>query len=206
VLQHATTVDPGAAPVKTRVPGYTGDLMSVSSRRRALLLLLFPAALTLLVACDPGPRSEARAMGTAGNAAPATAGVPSVDELGGALPESAGPFAGGPLVRAHGFVRRTYGGGDRRIEVTLATHASTDEGYAAWVVQSGSYPAASLDLPEGSGSGFYTCSATSRGERCDLHIQLRAGYHVELMSNGTAARADLDELLRGIPLRTLARR
>jgi hypothetical protein len=38
---------------------------------------------------------------------------------------------------------------------------------------------------------------------CDLHIQLRAGYHVEVMSSGTTTRADLEQLLAAVPMGAL---
>ncbi len=156
----------------------------------------------------PEQRSEPADAATAPASATALAPVLTAleDRLASALPDRAGAFTAGPLLRAAGFVRRAYTGGDRRVEVTLAGCASTPEGYAAWVEQSRPYPAAPLDVPEGEGSGFYPCSGSDQGERCDLHIQLRAGYHAELMSNGTATRADLEELLRGIPLRALSTR
>ena len=62
---------------------------------------------------------------------------------------------------------------------------------------------ATLDVPAGTGNGFYQCTAGARPS-CDLLIELRSGVHLELRSAGTATRADVDDLARGLPLRALA--
>ncbi|MBS2030584.1 MAG: hypothetical protein JST54_21960 [Deltaproteobacteria bacterium] len=115
------------------------------------------------------------------------------------LPEVSG-FGAEPIERGEGYVRRAYTRGSARISVTLAGMPMTDDGWRSWVQNSGSYPRADVGLPESQACGFYACNGTGDAERCDLHLQLRAGWHVELFGNGTARRADLDALVAGLPL------
>jgi hypothetical protein len=116
-----------------------------------------------------------------------------------ALPDSAPPFAAGPLLRAQGYARRTYARAGVPIEVTVAARPVGADEYVQWVGQSRAYAQATLALPPSEANGFYTCS----GAACDLHIQLRSGYHVELMGGGRATRADLDALVARLPLQAL---
>jgi hypothetical protein len=119
------------------------------------------------------------------------------------LPEVPG-FAASAIATEGPAVRRTYSRGAARIGVTLARLPMSADGYAAWVKTStAGFPQAALDLPAGSGNGFYQCDGGARPS-CDLLIQLRSGVHLELRGSGTSRRRDVDELARGLPLRTLA--
>lgn len=104
-----------------------------------------------------------------------------------------------------GYVRRLYSRGKTKISVTIAEPGKTPISYDDWVKMSASSPAALLDVPANLGAGFYDCSSNGTEGLCNVHIHLKAGYHIELMGEGTAVRADFDELLRGLPLRMLAR-
>ncbi|HEY6477955.1 MAG TPA: hypothetical protein VI456_15365 [Polyangia bacterium] len=120
-----------------------------------------------------------------------------------ALPEVVG-FEAGPQVEGSAYVRRQYRRGRARIEVTLARMAMPPEAYADWVgASTASFPQAALDLPAGAANGFYQCS-DGTNPSCDLLIQLRAGFHLELRGSGTSRRDDVDALARGLPLRALA--
>ncbi len=116
------------------------------------------------------------------------------------LPDRAGSFVAGPPVTGAGFVRRVYARGAVRIDVTVARQAMDPAAYAQWEKLSAGYPAAALDAPAGAASGFYDCS----GAACSLHAQTRGGVHLEVMGGGTATRADLDDLVGGLPVRALA--
>jgi hypothetical protein len=59
-------------------------------------------------------------------------------------------------------------------------------------------------LPPSDALGFFTCGDPSGRAACDLHVQLRAGYHVEVMGGGTATRADLEQLMVAVPMGALA--
>jgi hypothetical protein len=120
-----------------------------------------------------------------------------------ALPAVAGSFRGGPIERHDGFVRRRYDRGATRIEITIAYRPQRGDEYQQWVTAARDYPVATLDLPPSEALGFFTCSDSSGRAACDLHVQLRAGYHVEVMSGGTATRADLEQLMAAVPLGAL---
>jgi hypothetical protein len=122
-----------------------------------------------------------------------------------ALPEAGPPFVAGPLTPGDGYLRRAYAKGDVRIELTIAERKVRPDEYEQWIVQARDYPQAVLALPASEASGFYTCAGDG-GPRvaCDLHIQLRAGYHIEVMGGGRATRADVDQLMARIPLGALA--
>jgi hypothetical protein len=75
--------------------------------------------------------------------------------------------------------------------------------YNRWVASSANYPQAELPLPGGEANGFFTCTSEAKDAPCDLHIQLRAGIHVEAMGNGRVPRADLTMLLAHVPLAAL---
>jgi hypothetical protein len=101
-------------------------------------------------------------------------------------------------------VRRTYTRGGARVTVTLARYAMSSDQYDEWVRTSvAGYAQAALDVPPGSGNGFYQC-AEQAPSKCDLLIQLRAGAHLEVRGDGAATRADVDAVARGLPLRALA--
>ncbi len=120
-----------------------------------------------------------------------------------ALPGVAGAFRGGPVERHEGFVRRAYVRGPTRIEITIAYRPQRGDDYQQWVAAARDYPLATLDLPRSEALGFFTCGDPSGRAACDLHVQLRDGYHVEVMSGGTATRADLEQLMVAVPMGTL---
>jgi hypothetical protein len=121
--------------------------------------------------------------------------------LARALPEAVSPFAAGPLLIADGYVRRRYQRGAVGAEVTVAPLPDAAGGYEQWVQQSRDYRQATLPLPADVANGFYTGGG---GEGpCALHIQMRAGFHVEVMGEGQATCADLDQLVARLPLGTL---
>jgi hypothetical protein len=131
----------------------------------------------------------------------AEAGGPAA-RLARALPEAAAPFAAGPLLVADGYVRRRYQRGAVGVEVTVAALPEAAGGYDQWVSQSRDYPQATLPLPAAAANGFYT--GGDGGAGCSLHIQTRAGFHVEVMGGGDATCADLDQLVTRLPLGTVA--
>jgi hypothetical protein len=116
-----------------------------------------------------------------------------------ALPDATG-FAAEPPVPGDGFVRRTYARGGARIQVTLARMPMTADDYQRWVVGSAAFPQADLGVPASDANGFYQC-ADAQPPSCDLLLQLRAGYHLELRGGGSSSRADVDALARALPLR-----
>jgi hypothetical protein len=119
------------------------------------------------------------------------------------LPEVAG-FTASALTSEGTALRRTYSRDTARITVTLARLPMSADGYAAWVrTSTASFPQAPLDLPAGSGNGFYQCDP-GPAVWCDLLIQLRSGVHLELRGLRTSQRRDVDDLARGLPLRALA--
>jgi hypothetical protein len=129
---------------------------------------------------------------------------PLARRLARALPAAAPPFAGGPLLIADGFVRRRYQQGAATVEITVAWAPSQGDDYERWVEASRAYPQAELPLPPAAANGFFSCTDATPGSPCDLHIQLSAGYHVEVMGGGHATRADLERLMSRIPLAALA--
>ncbi len=104
------------------------------------------------------------------------------------LPDRAPPFVAlSGTIEKDGFLRRVYGrqNGEALINVTLARLPSDADGYRRWVNDSATYPQAALPMPSEEGNGFFTCAAA--GGACDLHVQLRAGVHVEIMGQGRVA-------------------
>jgi hypothetical protein len=158
---------------------------------RAWPLALVPA---LAAACHGG---GARAQAPEG-------GAPG-GRLGRALPDAAGAFRGGALVvdGEHGYVRRRYERGVVWAEVTIADRQQAPVDYEQWLVQSRDYPQAALPLPPDAANGFYTCAGPGTAGACDLHVQMRAGFHVEVMSSGHATRAELDALVARLPFAAL---
>jgi hypothetical protein len=133
---------------------------------------------------------------------PATAPPPRLASSSAlVLPELAG-WQADVQVDGPSFVRRRYGRGRARIEVTLAQMPMSPEAYAEWVTASTSFPQAALDIPAGDANGFYQCSDGATPS-CDLLIQLRAGFHLEIRGGGTSTRDDVDALARALPLRAL---
>ncbi|HXU62302.1 MAG TPA: hypothetical protein VN962_11400 [Polyangia bacterium] len=114
------------------------------------------------------------------------------------LPDVPG-FAAGPPAPGDGFVRRTYTRGAARVQVTLARMPMSADDFQRWRADSAAFPQADLGLPADRANGFYQC-ADGPAPSCDLLIQLRAGFHLEIRSGGTASRADVDALARGLPL------
>lgn len=113
-------------------------------------------------------------------------------------------FTAGSLIKDLAFARRTYARGGAHVTMTLARYPITARQYDDWVQMStAGYPQATLDVPPGSGNGFYQCTpgATSH---CNLLIQLRAGAHIEIRGDRTTPRDDIDAVARGLPLRALA--
>jgi len=129
--------------------------------------------------------------------APASAPPPASPGL--ALPDAAG-FSAEPPVPGEGFVRRTYVRGRARVQVTLARMPMTADDYQRWLTGSLAFPQADLGVPTSDANGFYQC-ADGPPPSCDLLIQLRAGYHLELRGGGSSSRADVDALARALPLR-----
>jgi 4-amino-4-deoxy-L-arabinose transferase-like glycosyltransferase len=118
------------------------------------------------------------------------------------LPETIGTFRGEGLTVDPLFVRRAYVNGEVRVDVTLAPLPQSTGQNDRWAEMSAGYPSITI-LASADGSGFYDCNAAGR---CDAHLQLRSGVHVELMAQGTARREDLDPLLSGLQLSSLGRR
>jgi hypothetical protein len=147
------------------------------------------------------PPAEATAASPASTQSPDSGG--DLAPMERALPAVAGSFRGGPIERHDGFVRRRYDSGATRIEITIAYRPQRGDDYQQWVAAARDYPVATLDLPPSEALGFFTCGDSSARAPCDLHVQLRAGYHVEVMSAGTATRADLEQLMAAVPLGAL---
>jgi hypothetical protein len=126
--------------------------------------------------------------------------APKSARLADYLPERAGAFLAGTLVREPGFVRRVYARASTTVSVTIADRGQATVGLDDWLKMSEGYVQASLDVPPTTATGFYTCTGPRDAGRCDLHIHSRAGYHVEVFGGGGASRADLDEVVRGLPL------
>jgi hypothetical protein len=144
--------------------------------------------------------AEAAGCSRARPAAPvaaAPAGDPA--RAGLSLPEVAG-FAAAAPEPGDGFVRRPYVRGPARVQVTLARTPMSADDYQRWQLASAGFSQADLGLPAADANGFYQCEQGPE-PRCDLLIQLRSGFHLELRGGGTTSRADVDALARGLPLR-----
>jgi len=175
-----------------------------------LLIAVATAAAVAVAGCrrePPAPPLPSPAPPSPGTAPAAVA--KSRDDAGDlaplerALPAIAGAFRGGPLDRHDGFVRRRYARGATRIEITVAYRPQRGDEYQQWMTAARDYPLATLDLPPSEASGFFTCADSGGRDACDLHIQLRAGYHVEVLGGGTATRADLEQLMSAAPMAAL---
>ncbi|MES1164298.1 MAG: hypothetical protein ABUR63_00960 [Verrucomicrobiota bacterium] len=110
-------------------------------------------------------------------------------------------FTAGPPEPGQGFVRRAYVRAPARVQVTLARTPMSADDYHRWQSASAGFPQADLGLPAADANGFYQCGDSGPKPSCDLLIQLRTGFHLELRGGGTTARADVDALARGLPLR-----
>jgi hypothetical protein len=121
------------------------------------------------------------------------------------LPDAAPPYlAAEPTRRSPGYARRTYVSGEKRVEITIAPMGREPGAFERWVEVSANYPQAPLALPAAQANGFFTCVSDHADASCDLHIQLRSGFHVETMGNGLVPRADLIDLLAHVPLGNLS--
>jgi hypothetical protein len=88
--------------------------------------------------------------------------------------------------------------------VTIGQFKVDARGYERWLQQSReAYPQADLGLPENLANGFYEC-AGGDPPACNLLVQLRAGTHIEIRDDGSATRADVNDIATGLPLRALA--
>jgi hypothetical protein len=104
-----------------------------------------------------------------------------------------------------GFARRVYRADSKRVEITVAVVPLSKEpgAYERWVASSADYPQA--PLPPSQANGFFTCSAgDGRVAGCDLLIQTRSGFHVEIMGNGHVSRGDLIALSSHLRLTDLS--
>ena len=121
------------------------------------------------------------------------------------LPGRAPPFVAATPVQAHdGFFRRAYVSGEKQVEITVARTGGEPGAYDKWVAASQSYPQVALPLPDGEANGFFTCASDRNDAACDMHLQLRQGFHVEVMGNGRVPRADLEAMLAHLSLAELA--
>ena len=125
----------------------------------------------------------------------AAASEPDAGEL--ALPARVSTFEGNAETVADTYTRRTYARGDARVTVTLAKLPMDARAYARWVEQStGGYPQTAL-VSEEAGNGFYECTDDA-ATRCNLLVQMRDGRHFEIRAEGSATRADVDAIGRGV--------
>lgn len=174
--------------------------------RRALRLCVAVVAIVSLVGCDDADTEE----GIVQNSA-LYLGAPSTDPgtaprgLAGVLPHATGAFVASTLVHGEDYTQRIYTRGAVSVQVTVRDDGAFGARYYdSWVEMSTRYPRAELGLPANAGLGFYECGVTGEESLCDLHVHLRSGVHVELNGNGSATRADLDAIVRLVPLRQLA--
>ena len=130
--------------------------------------------------------------------------------LSWALPDKLGRFIGGPVEVGSYYIRRPYADTRAQMEVTISDARSPSlkrsprgEPSEFFLRESSAYPQISLDLPKGTGSGFYDCVEMPAGQRCSGYILLFDGFHVEVL-NGDATRADIDVMIAALPLRALA--
>jgi hypothetical protein len=120
------------------------------------------------------------------------------------LPERLTGFGAADAIQpGSGYLRRSYSLGDKRVEITVARMGGEPGAYEKWLAGSQGYPQATLALPPSEANGFFTCASDKPDAACDLHIQLRQGFHVEMMGNGRVPRADLEQMGKGFPLAAL---
>lgn len=154
------------------------------------------------VACDPKtvPHTQQASQSTA-TAAAAAVGV-SDARFGAVFPSMAPPFiADGPITFRPGFARRTYRIDRARVEITVASAGKEPGAYARWLADSAEYSQA--PIPQDEANGFFTCAGHDPEAGCDLHVQTRSGFHIEVMGDGHVRRADLLMLLSHLRLSEL---
>jgi hypothetical protein len=121
------------------------------------------------------------------------------------LPAAAPPFSAASSIQfGKGYVRRAYVSGSERVEITIAHFGQDPGAFERWVAGSANYPQAQLALPAAEANGFFSCTSDLAEAPCDLHIQLRSGFHVEVMGNGRVSRANLEKLMSHIQLGELS--
>ena len=121
------------------------------------------------------------------------------------LPDAAAPFtAATPVQVGPGFIRRAYAVRDKHVEITIARFGQDPGAFDRWVAGSENYPQAELSLPATQANGFFSCASEHADAPCDLHIQLRSGFHVEVMGNGRIPRRDLAQFIAHIELGQLS--
>jgi hypothetical protein len=121
------------------------------------------------------------------------------------LPSELPPFTVGPLESGRpDWVRRTYSGDGLALSVTVARAPSTPDAYAGWTQMSREYPQVELPLAPDAGNGFFSCGSKEETAACDLHVQLRSGFHVEVFGGSKATRAQLQAFARRLPWQQLA--
>jgi hypothetical protein len=121
------------------------------------------------------------------------------------LPAAAPPFAAATQVQyGQGYFRRAYVSGAERVEITIARFGKEPGAFECWVVGAANYPQAHLSLPAALANGFYSCVSELADAPCDLHIQLRSGFHVEVMGNGLVPLRDLAKLMTQVQLSDLS--
>lgn len=96
-----------------------------------------------------------------------------------------------------GAAHAVFTRGTARIHVTLAAYPLTDEAWSSWLAASASFPQARLPWAADVANGFYQCDEDTP-PHCDLLVQLRAGFHLELRGGKTSRRADVDDLCAGL--------
>lgn len=181
-------------------------------------------ALAALTACkkDAPPADAPDASPTASaspSAAPSTSPSQTAIEsvgpdagaaLAWALPNKLGRFLGGPVETGSYYIRRSYADTRAQMEVTISDSRSPSlplspkgEPSQFFLRESSAYPQISLDIPKGTGTGFYDCVELPAGQRCSGYIMLFDGFHVEVL-NGDATRADIDAMIAALPLKKLA--
>jgi len=170
--------------------------------RWGLLLVL------LALGCKSSPppsSSSSRQPAPPKKAATQASPVASASEFDKILPDAAPPFlATAPIQLGQGYVRQEYVSGRERIEITIAYFGQESGAFDRWVASSANYPQAQLALPAAQANGFFSCTSDLADAPCDLHIQLRSGFHVEVMGNGRVPRQDLTGLMTQIRLGVLA--
>jgi hypothetical protein len=155
--------------------------------------------------CKPAPGSVTSPSHPSAQILPkkpaAGASLTAKSEYDKILPDAAPPFAAAaPIDFGQGYIRRTYVSGTERVEITIARFGKDPGAFERWVAGSASYPQAQLSLPAAQGNGFFSCASPLADAACDLHIQLRSGFHVEVMGNGRVPRRNLIEFISYIQL------
>jgi predicted small lipoprotein YifL len=127
------------------------------------------------------------------------------------LPDKAGRFVGAAMEVGPYYLRRKYAGPRGHMEVTISDARSPGirrsprgEPSDFFLRESSAYPQITLDIPKGTGSGFYDCvPQPGGGQRCSGYIMLFDGFHVEVL-NDDATKLEVEALISELPLRKLA--